>query len=408
MLRENVNRANVNQVANIILKVLNNDLARYYNDALTILSQINLSKLTEKYQKEIMECLLHFVKEINKYNTIHHLKDSLIFFRKNATIKEKYGMDDIVEKYMPEEYKEIYKLETLENDENYLKKYIKKCLNIIHTQNEEQGQNGVYKGFMSNEYDTIRNIIKYDNLNLKTEELEKIMSILIETLEQKNQTIIAKNSAIKLIIYLKAKFKDKRIWEKYKQIFIKNNEKYICGNEDVFLEKESILLMNFNMKLLYAAFLIKVDNIEIDLITTAMKLNDFEKIKALEYINYFLEENNYPKENNKLIEAILQYACIMCNEDEFDIRFWATKCLIQLTYSPYKKIALQQLTNIMNYGSSELKITILSRLKQISFENDSEFINFAIDKAKVDNNFIIRKIALEYNQEKKGENKYGL
>ena len=89
----------------------------------------------------------------------------------------------------------------------------------------------------------------------------------------------------------------------------------------------------------------------------------------------------------------------MCNEEEIDIRFWATKCLIQLTYSTYKKIALYQLTNIMNSGSSELKITIISRLKQISLDDNDEFIEFIINKAKVDNNFLVRKIAIDFNKE---------
>ena len=92
----------------------------------------------------------------------------------------------------------------------------------------------------------------------------------------------------------------------------------------------------------------------------------------------------------------------MVNEIERDVRFWAAKCLIQLSYSTYKDIALQQLSNIMNSGNGELKIALISRIKEISLDDkNNEFVKFIINKGKVDNNFLVRRIALDYI---KGEN----
>lgn len=399
MLKGNIDRADNKKIVNIVIKVFKNKLMRYYDEALGILQRINYSNIDVKLQEEILKYLIDSIRDKNLCNNINELEKTIISFRKRATIKTKDNLDTIIYKEMNHGFKEIYKLEIEQQNIEYKKMYIKKCIENIHRQNEEQGKDGLYKGYSSNEYITIRNIIKYNNIILETKEINRLMNILIETLISETQTTSAKNSAIQVIIYLKEKFHKKRIWNKYREIIEKNKDKFLQGKEDMFFYEESALLIKFNLKLLYIIFNIKTENDEVELINIAMQLQDYEKIKSLEYINYFLEELDYSKVEEKLIEVMLQYINIMCNEEEIDIRFWATKCLIQLTYSPYKKIALYQLTNIMNSGSSELKITIISRLKQISLDDNDEFIEFIINKAKVDNNFLVRKIAIDFNKE---------
>ena len=51
----------------------------------------------------------------------------------------------------------------------------------------------------------------------------------------------------------------------------------------------------------------------------------------------------------------------------------------------------------MNSGNGELKIALISRIKEISLDDkNNEFIKFIINKGKVDNNFLVRRIALDY------------
>lgn len=303
---------------------------------------------------------------------------------------------------MSEDFISIYKLEIEKINKKQKKIYIEKCIERIHKQNLEQGKNGVYSIGNSNEYSTIRNIIKYDNIILETKEIHKLMNVLVETICCDRQTINAKNNAIQLIIYLKKRFYEKRIWRKYGEIITNNKDNIICGKNVMFLDNESILSIKINMQLLYAIFNLTKEINEIDLIITAVQLRDIDKIRILENIYYFLEEIDYDKVENKLIEILLQYASIMVNETERDVRFWAAKCLIQLSYSTYKDIALQQLSNIMNSGNGELKIALISRIKEISLDDkNNEFVKFIINKGKVDNNFLVRRIALDYI---KGEN----
>lgn len=202
----------------------------------------------------------------------------------------------------------------------------------------KQGKNGVYTLNNSNEYGTIRNIIKYDNIILETKEINKLMDVLIETICCERQTINAKNNAIQLIIYLKKKFNERRIWKKYGEIITNNKDNIICCKNDMFLDNESILSIKINMQLLYAIFNSIKEKNEIDLIITTVQARDIDKIRILENIYYFLEEIDYDKVENKLIEILLQYASIMMNETERNVRFWATKCLIQLSYSRYRRL----------------------------------------------------------------------
>lgn len=402
VLKSNIQRGNNQIILTIALKVFDNQLKRFYDNALEVIQRLDYSNISKEEQEKLMKHLKKIIKEKDVKNSCNQLENAIIFFRKNSTLANKTNLDCFIENKMSEDFISIYKLEIEKINKKQKKIYIEKCIERIHKQNLEQGKNGVYSIGNSNEYSTIRNIIKYDNIILETKEIHKLMNVLVETICCDRQTINAKNNAIQLIIYLKKRFYEKRIWRKYGEIITNNKDNIICGKNVMFLDNESILSIKINMQLLYAIFNLTKEINEIDLIITAVQLRDIDKIRILENIYYFLEEIDYDKVENKLIEILLQYASIMVNETERDVRFWAAKCLIQLSYSTYKDIALQQLSNIMNSGNGELKIALISRIKEISLDDkNNEFVKFIINKGKVDNNFLVRRIALDYI---KGEN----
>lgn len=85
---------------------------------------------------------------------------------------------------------------------------------------------------------------------------------------------------------------------------------------------------------------------------------------------------------------------MMTNHKERDVRFFAIKCLIQLAHSKYSQIVLPQLSLAMDTGTSIIKASIISRVNQIEHNNQA-IINYIIQKGKVDNNYLVRKIANE-------------
>lgn len=397
MLKENTQRANNDDIANVVIKVFENELTKYYDNALEILMKLDYRDVKKVNQKNILNKLIKIMNQKEIKDRVYKLENTIIVFREKATIKEKNKLDEVVNKKMSLEFISIYKLEIEENKENK-KGYIKKCIQTIQRQNEEQGKGGLYTGYSNDEYMTIKNIIKINDIILETKEIRDIMDVLLDTLMEEKQTVNAKNSAIQLMIFLRKEFGIKRMWTKYKDFILQNKEKFILSYGNMVFDGETISLMKLNLKLLYLTFGIESENEEINSMITAIQLKDYDKIKLLQYTNYFLEEIDYLKIKDRTIELLLQYVSIMSNEDDIDIRFWATKCLIQLTYSKYKTFVLQQLNNIMNSGNGDLKITIISRLNEMSLTGNDDFIKFILNKAKIDNNFLVRKIALYFNK----------
>ena len=96
---------------------------------------------------------------------------------------------------------------------------------------------------------------------------------------------------------------------------------------------------------------------------------------------------------DEILLSMLHFALSAFGNKERDIRFLAVKCLIELTRSKYKEVALKQLSLCMDGGSSDIKIAIISRIPKI--QGDSVTKEYIIQKAKVDNHYAVRQIASE-------------
>ena len=125
-------------------------------------------------------------------------------------------------------------------------------------------------------------------------------------------------------------------------------------------------------------------------------LNDRDIISSMKYLSTSLEKSslNLPIE---VISSILQLSISLLSNNERDIRFLAVKCLIELTHSKYQEIALKQLSFCMDSGSSDIRIAIISRIKQI--QDNSSIRDHIIQKALTDNNFLVREIAKDIQEE---------
>lgn len=118
-----------------------------------------------------------------------------------------------------------------------------------------------------------------------------------------------------------------------------------------------------------------------------------EIIRALEGICRFLGPEESPQVSSELLYAFLHYAILRCSHVEKDIRFMASKCLIALThYSDTQKMALRQLSHLLDHGDHVTKMAIVSRIKQIQDAN-YEDLHYMLRKASVDANYRVRMLA---------------
>lgn len=393
MFKETIHRIDNEKIAKFIINVFNNNLKRWFDEACELISYINFKNVSKEVQLSLLAIFVSYVDNEKERKNIYKFNGALIHFRNTSSIDMKL-LDDAVKKSMTGFFDDMYTLETFNSGEGTNFNFIKKYVDIIHNQNEEQGKNGRYYGYGNDAYRTIRNIIEYNNIQLEWSKIVIIIDTLFETIVAKNQEVHAKNSAILLIIYLRNKFPNNKGWQDYINNISNKKDIMLTGKEIGMFEKDTLSLLQLNFTLLLICFGKCDKEFAINTLISANQLDDYETIQALQYIEELLTNAEYSKIDSLIIAFILQFTSAKSYHKERDIRFFAVKCLIQLTHSPYQKLALEQLSKIMDTGTSVIKTAIISRVKQIETD-DKTLINYIIQKGKVDNNYLVRKAASE-------------
>lgn len=150
----------------------------------------------------------------------------------------------------------------------------------------------------------------------------------------------------------------------------------------------------------YLGFLIGVINpiAIISSLSNISAMSDRNIIASMKYLSLSLslgksDLDNFPIE---VLSSILQLSISLLENNERDIRFFAVKCLIELTHSKYQELALKQLSICMDSGSSDIRMAIISRIKQI--RDNSSIRDHIIQKAMTDNHFVVREIAKDIRE----------
>lgn len=90
----------------------------------------------------------------------------------------------------------------------------------------------------------------------------------------------------------------------------------------------------------------------------------------------------------------------MSQHKERDVKYYATVCLVELTnFANARRLALIHLSQIMDSGSQDAKIAILTRLSQIQIYEDDSYLKQIINKGKSDSNYLVRHVAMRENPE---------
>ena len=389
--KENWQRINVNRLVEFIIKVLSMNGNRWYDDVCLLSSRINYNLVSAENQIMLLKKNIEIIEDKKKKKALNMLSRHLIHFRLTATIDMKI-LDGAIRKNMEEFYNGAYHLEVFDRDRESSIRNIKQYLCSIDSHNEEQGKNGTFHGYGFDPYGTICNIIRGNDVALNWDEIRPIIESAKNTLTAPKQGYQDKCRAILLIVFLKNHFDYSIEWNDFIDSLISYGEKILIGSSLDIFEKDTkhILHMIYQMML----FMFNQSTLDkvISSVINISSMSDCEILKCLEYINFILDEFDYSKADNLVVTSIIYLASMMTNHKERDIRFFAVKCLIQLTHSKYGSIVLPHLSSIMDTGTSIIKVSIISRVKKIK-DSDNSFKDYIIQKGKVDNNYLVRKIA---------------
>ncbi len=395
--KENWQRINGNRLVEIIIKFLSMDGNRWYGDAYLLSSLINYSFVLAENQIMLLEKSIEIIEDERKRNMLNWLSRHLIHFRLTATIDMKI-LDGAIRKNMEEFYNGAYHLEVFDRDRESSIRNIKHYLCSIDIHNEEQGKNETFHGYGFDPYATICNIIRGNDLALNWDEIRPIIKSAKNTLMAPKQGYQDKCRAILLIVFLKNHFNFTTEWNDLIDSLIFYGEKILIGSSlDIFEKDTKHILYIIYQMMLFTFNQSTLDKV-ISSVISISNISDCEILKCLKCINSILDEFDYSKADDLVITSIIYLASMMTNHKERDIRFFAVKCLIRLTHSKYSSIVLPQLSSVMDTGTSIIKVSIISRVKRIK-DSDSSVKDYIIQKGKVDNNYLVRKIASDLTDE---------
>lgn len=396
-LKENSRRIDINCLTKFIIKVLSMKGNRRYDDACSLSCSLDYSLVSEGNQTSLLEKSIEIVCDEKRRNRLNNFSQHLIHLRLTATIDMK-SLDDAIQENMVGFYNDVYHLEIFNKDKKSSINNIKRYVNSINIRNKEQGKNGAFYGYGSDPYCTISNIIRHNKLVLNWDEMRPIIEGAKNTLLAPKQSYQDKCCAILLIVFLKNHFDYTREWNEYLDCLKNQDEKILSGNSDDFLEKDTKQVLYTVYQMMLFIFNKSTSDEIISSIINISKMSDYEILECLINIESILDGFDYSGADDTVVMFIVHLASMMTNHKERDIRFFAVKCLIQLTHSKHHPIILPQLSSIMDTGTSIIKASIISRVKRIK-HSDQAVIDYIIQKGKVDNNYLVRKIANELGNE---------
>lgn len=351
------------------------DLFRYLPyDEITKTEQIALRKL-------LREVIL-------KNKDMHNLGNAIVAFCKNATI-DISPLENAIRAKMNSFYEGIYCLEMYANDQKSSLSWIYKQTAKIKSRIQAQSQNE-HIGYGDNPFATINNIIVLNKLNLNEKEQTEIIQISCEFLKSPNQNAREKLYALELITNMFLSFSQTDLIKKEIEKLAQIQEDILKVYDDFFDRTSAVCLsFAFNFMLLLTDLTTVEQAMPDILLVNAMEERDI--IACLSFLSRLSEKIDYKKLPDEIVAALFQLCVSLQRQKERDIKYLSTKCLISLVNSKYQQIVLKQLSNCMDGENPEMKIAIVRQVKLLKC--DSSIKDYILQKATIDNNYIVRDIA---------------
>jgi len=396
-IAENILRLDVNNVVNsILIRVFDNGIKRFYDKALEVLSKLDFITISDENVRKLISILTELIKDDTSRKNLNKLENALITLRKQ-TPDLCSDLDSVIKEIMPDFFKNRYLLEIRKGTQAESKAYVSKFIDEINYRNDTQGKNGRYSGYMDNPYKTIENIIIENNVELESEMVSKIIQASVATLYAENQTLSAKVDAVNLITFLRLVSDDSIFdYESLMDKLIKDEDHIFSGTEDMFLDKTSKATLYFNFSMMKLVFN-KIDVEEVlSLLSSYTDLEIFEKLEALKTIISIFESGKSELVDDKVLLLILQFTLGFTNDSNHDVRYYATKALLHFLSPSNKEPIMKKLLSLMDYDSVYIKNQIMNNSEKLK-DIDEDSFAFIKQKALVDNHFVIRKKALNFD-----------
>ena len=375
-------------------EIIDNHFIRFFRSLFDLLFELDYS--TVSY--DIMNNLLVQVKTI--FDDENVKVEDIGIERLLTKLRKVRGdfvseIDEVVKEKFPVYFDSVYHLEIFPDKSSHIRRY----LDRIESRNKSQGKNGLVVGYGDNPYMTIRNILDYRQNILDEKLFSDIVSALEHTLFSETQTYSAKERAINLLAFLKSwEFSPSYDWHEFYSNLLENIESIEKGTTGFFFEIEHSPILNLHLVLLKIVF--DEDCLQ-ELIETLAVINngtDYDKIKSLEVLISFLKSGKDSFMDTPTISILIQYISNLCFHLDNNIRSQATQVLYELLDTQYSSFVISQLVKMMDDDDYRVKLGVLNQAERIKKYSETDF-NYIISKAKIDKNYLVRKVTEKYASE---------
>ncbi|MFJ5717515.1 hypothetical protein [Neobacillus sp. NPDC093127] len=393
-LRENSHRFDKNIIIKLCLDIIIKKLYRFYDDALEIIAYIGLKDINEELSKKTIDEINRLIVDKSIREECNNLAKAIIAIRKSKKEYTSVLHRNVLE-HMTNFNLEIYTIETMVDTQEDSEEQILKYIFELKERNRTQGINGSYTGYANNLYQTIKNIIKLNNIELHGELVNSILEASLETVLSRKQLISDKIDAIKMIIFVKQNCDVGNINFNYYIKEIRNNKELVIdGYRDPFFKKTNTSLQ-FNLVMLKLVFEDLDINLLFDILGSYGELDEFEKIEALKAVISTFENDICNKIDKRFLFMLMQFVLSLSHNKNHDIRFYSIKALLLMITEDTKTTILTQLSKRMDYDSVFIKNHIMNQFDRL-LNIDLKVTNLMIQKASVDNHYVIRKRGLDF------------
>ena len=389
-MRECRLRLDIHLIVDCINSTIDHSLKRFYSDCCKIASEINLRDADENIQQQWIEVLLRFISDEEFAKRSGDLCWAIINICLQLTI-DYQELSNVIKEKMPSFYDSWYKNELLISSDDEYWQFVKSELAKQQTHIIQNSKTGVHTN-SSSSLVTIKEIIKNKRISVNKYRFEEIFSITSETVYNGSLSVRDKINALRLLLTIISIHPETKYSEKALFAIVKNEDTITKGYELISFEKETNLLLRFVFLLVKNLLNTSVE-MEISKLLLTNNYENYNTIQMMKYIKEYVEL--YDKRISLfLINQFVNFFATHIDDTEVDIRFNAVNGLISLLiFDEYRDIVLVLLSDAFDSGTREIKCTIVSRIKRIKRFSGDSFAELILQKARTDNNYLVRKIA---------------
>lgn len=385
------------QLIEIVCSCITQNKRRFYDDIFKLIYRgIDLDHASIESASNLLEVIIGVVKNPDERVHIHTIEPTLYTLRKKFRYLTE-ELDQAIAVEMPDFYNGTYCLETTDNEDADMPSFLSKYITEIQKDNETQGQNGRFFGRANQSHITIKNILKQSSVVFSNNLIDSAFESTCETLLRENQTIEAKMDAIELLVYL--------IKSRPRMLSVHRQKTAQLLASKPQIEAAKAMMTNLGETNLRLSALLLYhclgENITIGILNALVDIgdDDLSNRKASKAFLNYLEASAAPVSDTLLENIILQKTIVWCANSDLDIRWNAVQILfLLLRNADNKNIICNQLVRRMDADNVYIKNKILRNACQLK-KIDPETLNYIIEKAAVDANYLVCKVAEEVRTE---------